>query len=68
MSKYINPIDGVIDNLRDERERRINAYNSGEFCDNETLKTNIIIITQGIIAMNNEKISHEFNKKLGGNY
>ena len=61
MSKYTNPIDKVIDDLRSERERRINAYNSGEFCDNETIMSNIEILTKGIIAMNNERLTKQLN-------
>jgi len=61
MSKYTNPIDKVIDDLRGERERRINAYNSGEFCDNKTIESNIEILTKGIVAMNNERLIKQLN-------
>lgn len=55
MNEYVNPIDNIIKYLEDERQRRINAYNSGQFCDNATIKHNIEVLTKGIIAMKKER-------------
>lgn len=55
MSNTINPIDSIIDYLKAERERRVKAYNSGKFCDNELLSKNIETLTKGIAAMTNKK-------------
>ena len=47
-------MDKIINNLIEERQVRINAYNSNNYCDNKTLKKNIDILTKGIESMNNE--------------
>lgn len=59
----INPIDKIVNDLRDERQRRINAYNSNNFCDNKTLDRNIKILTKGIVAMNNEMVLNIISKE-----
>ena len=53
-TEYINPIDKIIDNLKAERDRRIDAYSSGRFCDEEVLLDNIMILDKGIKAMEKE--------------
>lgn len=50
----INPINKIVNDLKTERQRRVDAYNSNNFCDNKTLERNIRILTKGIVAMNNE--------------
>lgn len=55
VSEYINPVDNIIRDLEQERDRRIKAYDSNDFCDNITLKNNIKILTKGIMIMKIER-------------
>lgn len=64
MSEYINPIDTIIKGLEEQRQRIINAYNSGQFCDNKTSKHNIEVLTKGINAMKNEREIFEIRKSM----
>lgn len=64
LKEYINPIDQIINNLREERSRRIKAYNSGSFCDNKTIGRNIEILTKGIVSMNNERVLDVIERRV----
>ena len=64
MNEYVNPIDNVIEELRDKRRRIVRAYNSGMFCDNKTSKHNIDVLTRGIVAMNNARILFNMDNKI----
>lgn len=55
MSKYVNPIDSVIKSLESEKQRRVNALNSNQFCDNDMLKRNIEVLNCGIKAMQEQR-------------
>lgn len=61
MNEYMNPIDSVIKFLEAERQRRINALNSNQHCDNETLKNNINVLNCGIKAMSEQRAQDKFN-------
>lgn len=51
MNEYIDTIDNIIDNLKSELSRRFKAYNSGYFCDNDTITRHIHALMRGIRAM-----------------
>ena len=65
MDEYINPIDTTIKDLEEKRRRIKNALESNQFCDNDTSRHNIEVLTKGINAMKLEreryKISKTFN-------
>lgn len=48
MKEYRTGLDTIISDLEYEKNRRVKALNSGQFCDNTTISKNIYIIDNAI--------------------
>ena len=53
--EYINPIDNIINKLQNEMYRRMDAINSGYFCDNDVMRKNVKVLMHGILEMKDYK-------------
>lgn len=61
MSEYVDTIDKVLEYLKIEKDRRLTAIKSNEFCDNKTGERHIRILKKGIKAME-QQIKIENNR------
>lgn len=64
-SEYVDTIDTIIDYLTNERDRRQNAIDSGEFCDNKTSERHIRIINKGLESMIEQQKVENAKKRIG---